>query len=152
MPRLLIETRRLNLANGQLRRKLLCSKERWLAEWWLWETTKWFVSLAARKQTSRYNLWTTQSFHPSIQENKWFLAAAIGPVVVRCGEIGSAAIAKIASNMLAFLNMAGGVECMALAKNAGLDLETFFDAIRASAGNSFAWETVMFRVDFCLLI
>ena len=45
--------------------------------------------------------------------------------------------------MLAFLNMAGGVECMALAKNAGLDLETFFDAIRASAGNSFAWETVM---------
>ena len=61
----------------------------------------------------------------------------------RCGEIGSGAIAKVASNMLAFLNMAGGVECMALAKNAGLDLETFFDAIRASAGNSFAWETVM---------
>ena len=69
-------------------------------------------------------------------------------MVVRCGEIGSAAIAKVASNMLAFLNMAGGVECMALAKNAGLDLETFFDAIRASAGNSFAWETVMFRFKF----
>lgn len=31
---------------------------------------------------------------------------------------------------------------MALAKNAGIDLEKMFDAIRASAGNSFAWETV----------
>jgi len=55
-------------------------------------------------------------------KNKWFLQHTIGPVVKRCGEIGSAAIAKIASNMLAFLNMAGGVECMALAKNAGLGL------------------------------
>jgi len=31
---------------------------------------------------------------------------------------------------------------MALAKNAGIDLNVMFDAIRASAGNSFAWETV----------
>ena len=44
------------------------------------------------------------------EDNKWFMAHAIGPVVVRCGPIGTGAVAKVASNMLAFLNMAGGVE------------------------------------------
>ena len=29
-----------------------------------------------------------------------------------------------------------------MARKAGIDLNTMFDAIRASAGNSFAWETV----------
>ena len=68
------------------------------------------------------------------------LQDAIGPVVVRCGDIGAGAIAKVASNMLAFVNMAAAAECLMLAKRAGLDIENFFDAIRASAGNSFAWE------------
>lgn len=44
------------------------------------------------------------------ENNKWFMAHSIGPVVIRCGEIGTGAVAKVASNMLAFLNMAGGVE------------------------------------------
>ena len=45
--------------------------------------------------------------------------------------------------MLAFTNMIAASECMMIAKRAGLDLENFFDAIRVSAGNSFAWETVV---------
>jgi 3-hydroxyisobutyrate dehydrogenase len=77
-----------------------------------------------------------EAWRPALQD-------AIGPVVVRCGDIGAGAIAKVASNMLAFVNMAAAAECLMLAKRAGLDIENFFDAIRASAGNSFAWETVV---------
>ena len=77
--------------------------------------------------------------------NKWkkVLQDAIGEVVVLCGDIGAGAIAKVVSNMLAFTNMVAASECMMIAKRAGLDLENFFDAIRVSAGNSFAWETVV---------
>ena len=38
------------------------------------------------------------------------MAHSIGPVVILVGPIGAAAVAKVASNMLAFLNMAGGGE------------------------------------------
>ena len=77
--------------------------------------------------------------------DKWrpVLQDAIGPVVLRCGEAGAGAIAKVVSNMLAFTNMVAAAESLMLAKRAGLDIENFFDAIRASAGNSFAWETVV---------
>ena len=77
--------------------------------------------------------------------DKWkeVLQDAIGEVVVLCGDIGAGAIAKVVSNMLAFTNMVAASECMMIAKRAGLDLENFFDAIRVSAGNSFAWETVV---------
>ena len=74
---------------------------------------------------------------------KEVLQAAIGEVVVLCGKVGAGAIAKVVSNMLAFTNMVAASECMMIAKKAGLDLENFFDAIRVSAGNSFAWETVV---------
>ena len=74
---------------------------------------------------------------------KKVLQDAIGEVVVLCGDVGAGAIAKVASNMLAFTNMIAASECMMIAKRAGLDLENFFDAIRVSAGNSFAWETVV---------
>ena len=77
--------------------------------------------------------------------NNWkvVLQDAIGEVVVLCGDVGAGAIAKVVSNMLAFTNMVAASECMMIAKRAGLDLESFFDAIRVSAGNSFAWETVV---------
>ena len=74
---------------------------------------------------------------------KGVLQDAIGEVVVLCGKVGAGAIAKVVSNMLAFTNMVAASECMMIAKRAGLDLENFFDAIRVSAGNSFAWETVV---------
>ncbi len=74
---------------------------------------------------------------------KKVLQDAIGETVVLCGEVGAGAITKVVSNMLAFTNMIAASECMMIAKRAGLDLESFFDAIRVSAGNSFAWETVV---------
>ena len=79
----------------------------------------------------------------TFKEWKQVLQDAIGEVVVLCGDIGAGAIAKVVSNMLAFTNMVAASECMMIAKKAGLDLENFFDAIRVSAGNSFAWETVV---------
>ena len=77
--------------------------------------------------------------------NEWkeLIQDAIGEVVVLCGDIGAGAIAKVVSNMLAFTNMVAASESMMIAKKPGLDLENFFDAIRVSAGNSFAWETVV---------
>ncbi|KAL7637070.1 UNVERIFIED_CONTAM: hypothetical protein RMT77_012828 [Armadillidium vulgare] len=57
------------------------------------------------------------------------------------GDIGSAMIVKVVSNMLATINAVAAGEVLLLAKKANIDLKTFFDAIRVSAGNSFAWET-----------
>lgn len=88
------------------------------------------VCLAGGDQGT-YNIW------------RELLQDSIGEVVVLCGDIGAGAIAKVVSNMLAFTNMVAASECMMIAKKAGLDLENFFDAIRVSAGNSFAWETVV---------
>lgn len=57
------------------------------------------------------------------------------------GEIGSAMIVKVVSNMLACVNIIAMGEVLMLAKKADIDLHKFWDAIRVSAGNSFAWET-----------
>ncbi|XP_076068895.1 2-hydroxy-3-oxopropionate reductase-like [Oratosquilla oratoria] len=57
------------------------------------------------------------------------------------GPIGSAMIVKVQSNMLCAGNALLAAESLMLAKRSGLDLRTFWDAIRVSVGNSFAWET-----------
>ncbi len=57
------------------------------------------------------------------------------------GEIGSAAVIKVITNMLAFIHLAAAGEAMMLAKKGGLDLAQAFHAIAASSGNSFVHET-----------
>ncbi|MGI9462043.1 MAG: NAD(P)-dependent oxidoreductase, partial [Alphaproteobacteria bacterium] len=57
------------------------------------------------------------------------------------GAIGSAALIKVITNMLAFINLVGSSEALMLAKKGGLDLATAFEAIKASSGNSFVHET-----------
>lgn len=57
------------------------------------------------------------------------------------GPIGSAMMVKVVSNMLACVNIVAMGEVLMLAKKANIDLKTFWDAIRLSAGNSYAWET-----------
>ncbi|XP_076068881.1 2-hydroxy-3-oxopropionate reductase-like [Oratosquilla oratoria] len=57
------------------------------------------------------------------------------------GEIGSAMLVKVVSNMLAGVHIVAMAEALMLAKRSGLDLKRFWDAIRVSAGNSFVWET-----------
>lgn len=57
------------------------------------------------------------------------------------GEIGTAMMVKVVSNMLACVHVIAMGEVLMLAKRSKLDLRTFWDAIRVSAGNSFVWET-----------
>ncbi len=65
-----------------------------------------------------------------------------GGKVFYLGEVGSASVLKVITNMLAFANLLGAIEGLMLAKSAGLDLTTSYHAIQASSGNSVEFETV----------
>jgi 3-hydroxyisobutyrate dehydrogenase len=69
------------------------------------------------------------------------LITAVGNPVIHMGPIGSAALIKVITNMLAFINLIGVGEALMLAKRGGLDLGKSFDAIKESSGNSFVHET-----------
>ena len=66
---------------------------------------------------------------------------AMGNRVFHMGPIGSAAIIKVITNMLAFIHLKADAEALMLAKRGGLDLATAWEAIKASSGNSFVHET-----------
>ena len=57
------------------------------------------------------------------------------------GPLGSAAVIKVITNMLAFIHLVAAGEALMLAKKGGLDLAQSFHAIAASSGNSFVHET-----------
>jgi len=69
------------------------------------------------------------------------LLSALGRPVIRVGPLGSAALIKVVTNMLAFVHLVAVGEALMLAKRGGVDLRTAFEAIRASSGNSFVHET-----------
>ncbi|MEN9505518.1 MAG: hypothetical protein RI958_1444 [Actinomycetota bacterium] len=69
------------------------------------------------------------------------LLAAIGSPVLYMGPLGSAAVIKVITNMLAFINLVACGEALMLAKQGGLDLRQSFEAILNSSGNSFVHET-----------
>ncbi|KAF2359116.1 3-hydroxyisobutyrate dehydrogenase NAD-binding domain [Trinorchestia longiramus] len=60
---------------------------------------------------------------------------------IYCGEIGSAMMVKVVSNLLAAVHLIAMSEVLMLAKRGGMDLKLFWEAIRASAGHSFVWDT-----------
>ena len=64
-----------------------------------------------------------------------------GKTVLYLGPLGTATITKVVSNMLAAANTVAMGEALLMGKRAGIDLKSYFDAIRFSAGNSFVWET-----------
>jgi 3-hydroxyisobutyrate dehydrogenase len=66
---------------------------------------------------------------------------AIGNKLFHMGPIGSAAIIKVITNMLAFIHLVADGEALMLAKRGGLDLAQAWAAIKASSGNSFVHET-----------
>jgi 3-hydroxyisobutyrate dehydrogenase len=66
---------------------------------------------------------------------------AMGGTVLYMGPLGSAALAKVITNMLAFVHLVAAGEALMLARRGGLDLGHMFHAIRASSGNSFVHET-----------
>ena len=57
------------------------------------------------------------------------------------GPLGSAAIIKVITNMLAFIHLVADGEALMLAKRGGLDLAQAWQAITASSGTSFVHET-----------
>ncbi|CCV08776.1 3-hydroxyisobutyrate dehydrogenase [Mesorhizobium metallidurans STM 2683] len=57
------------------------------------------------------------------------------------GAVGSAAVIKVITNMLAFIHLVAAGEALMLAKQGGLDLAQSYHAIVASSGNSFVHET-----------
>jgi 3-hydroxyisobutyrate dehydrogenase len=69
------------------------------------------------------------------------LLDAIGNPVLYMGPLGNAAVIKVITNMLAFVNLVAVGEALMLAKRGGLDLSAAFEAIRHSSGNSFVHET-----------
>ncbi len=66
---------------------------------------------------------------------------AMGDKIFHIGPLGSAAIIKVITNMLAFIHLVADGEALMLAKKGGLDLDTAWQAIAASSGNSFVHET-----------
>ncbi|XP_074653923.1 2-hydroxy-3-oxopropionate reductase-like [Tubulanus polymorphus] len=61
--------------------------------------------------------------------------------VLHMGPVGSASVVKIISNMLAGAHVVISAEAVMLAKRQGVNMQAFFDGIRASAGNSYVFET-----------
>ncbi len=65
----------------------------------------------------------------------------IGKKIFHMGPIGSAAVIKVITNMLAFIHLVADAEALMLAKRGGLDLGQAWAAITASSGTSFVHET-----------
>ena len=65
----------------------------------------------------------------------------MGGEILHMGPLGSAAVIKVITNMLAFIHLVADGEALMLAKRGGLDLGQAWRAIKASSGNSFVHET-----------
>lgn len=66
---------------------------------------------------------------------------AMGGAIFHMGPLGSAALIKVITNMLAFIHLVAAGEALMLARRGGLDLGQAFHAIKASSGSSFVHET-----------
>ncbi|WP_420860750.1 NAD(P)-dependent oxidoreductase [Algirhabdus cladophorae] len=69
------------------------------------------------------------------------LLTVMGRRVLHTGEIGSASILKVITNYLATANLITCAEALTVAKGAGMDLATAYEAIAMSSGTSFVHET-----------
>ncbi len=65
----------------------------------------------------------------------------MGRNILHTGPLGSASVLKVVTNYLATANLLSLAEALTTAKVAGMDLNTTYEAIRISSGNSFVHET-----------
>ena len=65
----------------------------------------------------------------------------LGRRILHTGDVGSASVLKVLTNYLATANLVSLAEALVTAKAAGMDLNTTYEAIRISSGNSFVHET-----------
>ncbi|QYX58145.1 NAD(P)-dependent oxidoreductase [Roseovarius sp. SCSIO 43702] len=69
------------------------------------------------------------------------LLTVMGRRVLHTGALGSASVLKVLTNYLATANLVSCAEALTVAKGAGMDLATAYEAIRISSGTSFVHET-----------
>ena len=69
------------------------------------------------------------------------LLTTLGRRILHTGPLGSASVLKVVTNYLATANLITLAEALVTAKAAGMDLNTTYEAIRISSGNSFVHET-----------
>lgn len=65
----------------------------------------------------------------------------MGRRILHTGPLGSASVLKVVTNYLATANLVSCSEALATCQAAGMDLNTSFEAIKISSGNSFVHET-----------
>lgn len=65
----------------------------------------------------------------------------LGRRVLHTGALGAASVLKVMTNYLAMANLLTLAEALVTSKLAGMDLNTTYEAIRISSGNSFVHET-----------
>ena len=69
------------------------------------------------------------------------LLTTLGRRVLHTGALGSASMLKVLTNYLATVHLAANAEALVTAKAAGMDLNTTYEAIKISSGNSFSHVT-----------
>jgi len=65
----------------------------------------------------------------------------LGRRILHTGELGTASQLKVLTNYLCTVHLAALAEALTTAKVVGLDMNTAYEAIRISSGNSFVHET-----------
>ena len=78
---------------------------------------------------------------PSVLASHIELMYTYATTILHMGPVGSASVVKVISNMLCAVHTVITSEALMLAKKHNVDLVNFFHGIRASAGNSFVFET-----------
>jgi len=69
------------------------------------------------------------------------ILAILGRRILHTGALGSASVLKVITNYLCTVHLAALAEALSVAKVAGMDMNTTYEAIRISSGNSFVHET-----------
>jgi 3-hydroxyisobutyrate dehydrogenase len=69
------------------------------------------------------------------------ILSILGRRILHTGPLGSASVLKVVSNYLCTVHLAALAEALSVSKVAGMDMNTTYEAIRISSGNSFVHET-----------
>ena len=69
------------------------------------------------------------------------ILSEIGYEILYCGKLGNASTLKVVTNFLASINLLSIGEALTVCKKYGLDLQTVYQGIKISSGNSFVHET-----------
>jgi len=69
------------------------------------------------------------------------LLTILGRRILHTGLLGSASVLKVMTNYLCTVHLAALAEALTVMRQAGMDMNTTYEAIRISSGNSFVHET-----------